>query len=331
MADVEVPKVGKVSKKVLIPIVVAAGGYIGYRYWVARKNVGSGADVAADPGMEDPGTIPGVSGAVSPTNSYGSGSGSSSGDTGGGFRGLTNSEWTDYVTTRLQQSETWSYTDIAVALGNFIDNRPLSDSQQAIARAAIGIAGYPPVGSHTIISGGNTPITVAPSGLSGSATPTTVSVAFTPVAGAVTYNGYRSNSTGATNNAQATSNSSPVQFTGLSPATAYTVQIAAVSASGAVGPKSAAISVKTPGVKMATPGKPGVSGITKSTALLSTSPVPYATGYKWYVSGRLVGSTPGPSWTATLMKSKTSYTAAVAAQSSGGTSPVSATTKFTTK
>jgi hypothetical protein len=331
MADVNVPKVGKVSKKVLIPIAVAAGGFVAYKYWVARKNVGSGEDVAVDPGMEDPGTIPGVSGAVSPTNSYGSGSGSSGGDTGGGFRGLTNSEWTDYVTTRLQQSETWSYTDIAVALGNFIDNRPLSDSQQAIARAAIGIAGYPPVGSHTIISGGNTPITVAPTGLSGSATPTTISVAFTPVAGAVTYNGYRTNSTGATNNAQATSNSSPVQFTGLAPGTAYSIQIAAVSASGAVGPKSAPITVKTPGVKMGTPAKPSVSGVTASKALLQTAPVPYATTYRWFVSGRLVATTPNPTWTATGMKGKTRYTAAVSAQSSGGTSPTSAATPFTTK
>lgn len=328
MADVDVPKVGKVNKKVLIPIVVAGGGYIAYRYWTAR-NAGTGDPV--DPGMEDPGTLPGVAGAVKPDNSYGSSDGT--GDTGntGGFRGLTNSEWNDYVTTRLQQSDRWSYTTIAVALGNYLNGKPLSSEQQDIVNAAIGIAGYPPVGSHVIISGGNTPITVAPSGLSASATPTTISVAFSPVAGAVTYNGFRSNSTGATNNAQATSNSSPIQFTGLEPGTAYTIQIAAVSGSGAVGPKSASINVKTPGVKMATPSKPSVSSITASTAHLATTPVPYATAYKWYVSGRLVGTTPTPSWTATLMKGKTRYTAAVAAQSSGGTSPISATTSFTTK
>jgi hypothetical protein len=156
-------------------------------------------------------------------------------------------------------------------------------------------------------------------------------VSFAPVAGASSYNVYRSNTTGATNVATGTGTSSPIDVVGLSPATGYTVQVAAVSASGQVGPKSSPINVKTPGVKMATPSKPTVSNVTASTAVLATPSVPYATAYKWYVSGRLVGTSPGPSWTATKMTAKTSYTAAVAAQSSGGTSPISAKTSFKTK
>lgn len=326
--DVDVPKIGKVDKKVLIPIVVAAGGYIAYRYWRARNDVGEGEPT--DPGMEDPGMIPGVVGAVKPDNSYGIPGGDTS-TSGGGFRGTTNSEWTEYVTERLQQDTRWSYSTITVALGNFLTGKPLSNDQQDIVRAALGIAGQPPVGSHSVVPGGNTPITVAPSGLRGSATPTSVSVSFTPVAGAATYNGYRSNSTGSQSNALASSAGSPIVFTDLEPATSYTFQVAAVSSSGAVGPKSATITVKTPGVAMATPAKPSVSAITASTALLTTKPVPYATAYRWYVSGRFVASTTAPSWTATRMKSKTRYTAAVAAQSAAGNSPISPATAFTTR
>jgi hypothetical protein len=326
--DIEVPKVGKVNKKVLIPIVAVAGGYIAYRYWHARNSVGDGEPI--DPGMEDPGTLPPVAGAVKPDNSYGIPGGDTS-TSGGGFRGTTNSEWTEYVSDRLQQDTRWSYSTIAVALGNFLTNKPLSGEQQDIVRAALGIAGYPPVGSHTIISGGNTPITVAPSGLSGKATPSTVAVSFSPVAGATTYNGYRSNATGSQANALASSSGSPIVFTDLEPGRTYSFQVAAVSSSGAVGPKSSPITVKTPGVQMATPAKPTVSSITASTALLSTNPVPYATGYRWYVSGRFVGSTAGPSWTATRMTSKRRYTAAVAAQSAAGNSAISPATAFTTK
>jgi hypothetical protein len=331
MADVDVPKVGPINKKVLIPVVVAAGGYIAYRYWTARQSVGSG-DPATDPGMTDGGVLPGVAGAVSPDNSYGSGTGASGVDPSvGGFTGTSNSQWTDYVSTRLQQSDRWSYTTIVVALGNFIDNKPLSNDQQEIARAAIGLAGYPPVGSHTIVPGGNTAITVAPSGLHGTATATTIAVSFAPVAGAATYNGFRSNTTGTTGYAQASSSGSPLVFTGLTPGTSYSVQIAAVSSAGAVGPKSSPITVKTPGVKLAAPARPTVSGITASTAHLSVPPVPFATAYQWHVAGRLAATTPTPAWTATRMKSKTRYVTTVNAQTATGTSTASPALAFRTK
>lgn len=329
--DLNVPKVGKVDKKILVPIVVAAGGFIGYRYWKARQSVGTG-DEPVDPGFEDMsgGLGPGV---TRPGNDYGlpDDSGSGSGSASGGFRGTTNSQWSEYVSDRLQQDGRWTYSVIAVALGNFLTSRPTTSEQQQIVQAAIGIAGYPPVSGYGLVSGGNTSITVAPTGVTATTTPTAMKVSFAPVAGAASYNVYRSNSTGATNVASGTGASSPIDVVGLSPATGYSVQVAAVSASGQIGPKSSPINVKTPGVKMATPAKPSVSNVTTTTAVLTAQPVPYATAYKWYVSGRLVGTTPTPSWTATLMKPKTAYTAAVAAQSSGGTSPVSASTSFKTR
>lgn len=327
--DVNVPKVGKVDKKVVVPIVAAAAAFVGYRYWKARQDVGTG-DAPVDPGYEDMsgGLGPGV---TRPGNDYGLPDDSGSGSTAGGFKGTTNSQWSEYVSDRLQQDGRWTYSVIAVALGNYLTAKPTTAEQQQIVQAAIGIAGYPPVSGYGLVSGGNTAITVAPTGVTASTTPSAMRVSFTAVPGAASYNVYRSNVTGATNVASGTGSGSPIDVVGLSPSTSYTVQVAAVSASGQVGPKSSPITVKTPGVKMATPSRPTVTNVTASTAALSTAPVTYATAYKWYVSGRHVGTTPNPSWTATRMKSRTAYTAAVAAQSSGGTSPVSAATSFKTK
>jgi len=326
--DVDLPKVGKVDKKILVPILVAAGGYVAYRYWKARQDV---TDAPVDPGFEDGsgGLGPGV---TRPDNSYGLPDDTGdSGNSTGGFRGTTNSQWSEYVSDRLQQDGQWTYSVIAVALGNFLDDKPLTSQQQDIARAAIGVAGYPPVGYHQIISGGNTAITVAPTGVSATTSPSAMKVSFTPVAGATSYNVYRSNSTGATNVPSGAGSSSPIDLVGLSPGTTYTVQVAAVSASGQVGPKSAAITVKTPAVKMLTPPKPTVSNITTSSAVATTKSVPYATGYKWFVNGKLLNTTAAPSFTITKMTSKHSYTVAVASMSSGGVSPVSAATSFRTK
>lgn len=327
--DVKVPKLGKVNKKVLIPIVVAAGGYIGYRYWQARNDVGTGDPV--DPGMEDPGTLPAVAGAVRPDNDYGDPNANTGGSSGGGgFRGLTNSEWTEWVADRLQQDGRWTYSEIAIALGNFLNNKPLTTEQQNIAQAALGIAGYPPVGSHTIVPGGNTAITVAPTGVVGTATgPTTISVAFTAVPGAATYNGYIGSA------ASTSGPGSPLVFSNLTPGRSYTIQVAAVSSSGVVGPKSSTITVKTSSAAMPKPSQPTVtlnSGGGRVT--LTTKPVPYATTYKWYLNGKIFNSTPTPAVTLTSLKTKARYSPGVTVQAQGPTGPAGALSlakSFTTK
>lgn len=324
MADVDVPKVGKVNKKVLIPIGVAAAGFIGWRYWIARNTVSD----PVDPGMEDPGMIPGVIGGVKPDNSYGSGDQGGNPQQTGGFRGTTNSQWTEYVTERLQQSDRWSYTTIVTALGNYLAGKPLSSEQQDIARAAIGLAGNPPVGNPIVIPGGNTAITVAPTGLAVTAKPDSLTVTFQPVAGAVTYNGFISGS------ARATSNGTTMTFTGLTPGTSYSVQVAAVSGSGAVGPKSTAISAKTTAVTMGTPAKPTVSSVVGSNVTFKTSTVPYATSYRWFLNGKIYNTTDGPWMTATNLKPKARYSPGFSVQADSSTAlpgKVSAATSFTTK
>jgi hypothetical protein len=314
--DITVPKVGKVPKKVIIPIVVGAGGFVAWRYYVARNT--TGGDTAADAGYDDPGTLPGVAGAVRPDGDYGSGVATPAATSDYGFTGTTNAQWSQYATAQLQQGDRWPYNDIVTALGNYLDSRPLSSLHQDIVRAAIAVAGMPPVGYHSIVPGGNTALTVAPSGLRATATPTTINVTFTGVSGATTYNAYRSNTTGTTTYAAGSSSSSPMILTGLQPNTTYTVQIAGVSASGAVGPRSAAVTVKTPGVNLATPATPSVSLITKTSAFVKTNAVPHANGYNWYNNGRIMAHTDSPNLAMTRLTSRATYKVTVAADSSSG-------------
>lgn len=327
--DVDLPGVGKVDKKIVIPIAVAAAAFIGWRFWVARSAPADDGTVTDGEFGAVDSSIPGVIGAVSPDNSYGSGDPVPQGTDSYGFSGTTNAQWTQYVTAQLQQaSDSWSYGDIVTALGNFLDNRPLSDQQQAIARAAVAVGGYPPSGSHTIVPGGNTAITVAPTGLKvASTTATTATLSFGAVAGATGYRAYRG-----TGSNVGSSNTSTLTVSGLKPNTSYTFTVKAVSASGATGPDSGPATGKTKGVTLKTPAKPKVSAIAKTSAHVSTGASPDADGYNWYVNGVAHGHSDHPSYTLSGLKSKTTYRVSVAADTStGGPSKASALTSFKTK
>jgi hypothetical protein len=324
--DVNVPKVGKMDKKVIIPIVAAAAAFVGYRYWKARQDVGNGEPV--DPGYEDMGGGLGP-GQTRPNGDYGLPNDDNSGATTGGFRGTSNSQWSEYVTDRLQQDGRWGYSVIAVALGNFLSDKPLSSDQQDIVRAAIGIAGQPPVGYHTIIPGGNTAITVAPTGVAATGTgPDKVRVSFIAVAGATTYNVYLNGQI------RGTGASTTVDITGLTPGTSYSTQVAAVSASGQIGPKSSAVTVKTPGAKLGKPAQPRITVNTGGGRVtFATNPIPYATGYDWFLNGKIVNHTGGPACTFTSLKTKARYSPGASVRATGPSTPgpVSITKSFITK
>jgi hypothetical protein len=270
-------------------------------------------------------------GQVRPDNGYGlPDDDDDSGASTGGFRGTTNSQWSEYVTDRLQQDGRWGYSVIAVALGNFLSDKPLSSDQQDIVRAAIGIAGNPPVGYHTIVPGGNTAITVAPTGVNASGTgPDKVRVSFVSVAGAATYNVYLNGSI------RGSGASTTVDVTGLSPATSYSVQVAAVSASGQVGPKSSTVTVKTPGAAMGKPSQPKITVNTGGGRVtFTTGTVPYATSYQWFLNGRLFNSTGSPAVTLTNLKTKARYSPGVSVRAmgpGGALGPLSITKSFITK
>lgn len=328
MTDVDVPAAGKIDKRVIIGVGVAAGGYVAYRYYKARN---APVDTTSTDGsFQDPGVLPGVAGAVKDGNLYGSGNTTQTSDS---SQVTTNAAWAQLALAQLSQSDRWSYADMAAALGNFLDNQPLSDAQQEIVRAAIAVAGHPPVGSPGIIPGGNTTISIAPSGVAASGvTATSALINFVAVPGARTYNVYRSGTAAAAGS----SGSSPITLANLTPNTAYSVTVAAVSASGAVGPKSSPATFKTGAANLATPAKPTVSSVVGSRATLTTSKVPLATSYRWFMIGgqgsTLLNTTDGPAVTLTNLKPKTLYVIGVQADTAtGNPTKMSATTRFKTK
>lgn len=330
MSDVAVPKVGKLDKRVVIGLAVAGAAFVGWRFYTSGAGTGGEEVPAEESDFELGGEVPSVIGAVQPGNAYGRGDDTPAATTDDyGFTGTTNAQWSQYVATNLSQSDTWSYTQIVEALGQFLAGNPLTSLQQRIVQAGIAVGGYAPVGSHVVVSGGDTPITVAPSGLRVAEVGTsTVTVTFSPVAGAQHYQGYRNGVTGNVASSQGTS----MTFSGLTPNTSYTFTVAAESASHKRGPKSGGITARTKPVTLTAPRKPAVSSIGKETARVSTGKVAGATGYNWYVNNIAHGHSDGPTYTLTGLKSKTRYRVTVAADTSTqAAGKQSAATSFKTK
>lgn len=326
--DVDIPKVGKLPKAVIIPLAVGIVAFVGWRFYQARNDTGEESTIDDGEFGAVDSSIPGVIGAVSPTNEYGSGAGSS--DAGNDPTRFTNdAQWTAYVSDKLVASDRWSYTDIVVALGNYLGDKPTTTTQQDIIRAALAVGGQPPTGSHSIISGGNTAITIAPGNVHlQSATTTQVVLAFNPVAGAARYQAYR-DGVGAN---VGSSNGSPITISGLQPNSSYKVAVAAVAGSGTVGPKSGWTTVKTKTASLGKPATPTLSGIGKNSVNVRTSTVANADGYRWYVNGVAHGSSDGPSYVINGLKSKTKYTITVSADlARQNPGPRSAGKPFTTR
>jgi hypothetical protein len=257
---VDLPAVGSVPTKVLIPVVAAAAGFVGWRYWKSRQTSDGETSPISDGefGAVDS-SVPGVIGAVSPTNSYGSGDRGSD-DGNDPTRFTNNAQWTDYVVGKLQQSDSWSYSDIVTAIGNGLAGKPTNDMQQAILRAAVAVGSQPPSGQIIIVSGGNTNISLAPSSLRVMASTTSsVLLSWEPVAGASSYVVEYGAS-------RKTTTASQLDVTGLAAGTSYTFLVSATNVAGVQGPKSS------------------VAG--KTAAIQPTGP----RGYGWYhATGKVTG------------------------------------------
>lgn len=331
--NVDVPVVGHVDKRVLLGVGAAGAVFVGWKYWQSRSAAAydPGAD-AVDPGMEDPGALPSVSGAVRDDNGYGLPGDNPNTSDSYGFKGTTNSQWTQYAAGQLSQgSDNWSYSTIATALGKFIANKALSTEEQNIVQAAIAVAGYPPEGSHVIVPGGDTKVTVAPTGLKVTATTSSsVSLAWSPVAGAQSYRVYRS---GSSSNVGAT-DAPNTTFTvgGLEPGKEYSFQVAADSLGDVPGPKSTAIKGKTKAATLKAPtGLKATS--TKTSVSLHWTPVSGADSYRAYRYGvaQNVGSSRDASMTIPGLRANTSYKFKVAAVAGPTTGPGSSWVSIKTK
>lgn len=330
----EIPKtIAGAPTKVVAPIVLAAAAYVGWRFYQARQTAADTTDTTVtdgDFGAIDS-SVPGVLGAVSPTNSYGATTGGTS-DTGADdpTRFTTDSQWTNYVTDKLSQSDTWSYTDIVTALGNYIASKPMTDDQQSIVRAAIAVGGYPPTGAKTISSGGSASLSVQPDNVHAQTVgQEAVDIAFNPVAGAGSYQVYQAGVTPPVG----TGSSSPIRVSNLKPSTNYQFFVTPYTAAGVAGPRSAGVSVTTTSFAIPAPARPAVSSVTVSGARASTGAVAHATEYRWYVNGGLQSVTSSPSTTISGLRPKTTYSVIVKAAMppNSSMSPGSPAATFKTK
>lgn len=303
---VTLPVIGPAKKKVVFAVAGAGAAFVLWRYFAATRAAAQGVAGDSDgDGFADGGTLPTVPGQGGP---IGDGTGQKDGATSDsfGFQGTTNSQWTQYAATQLSASDTWSYTDILTALGQYLANKPLTTTQQGIVQAAIAAAGQPPEGTHVVVPGGNVPITVAPSGLTATAVDSdSVDLKWARVAGAASYRAYRSGS--GTN--IGTSLDGSMRIDGLQPGTAYTFYVAAVSSSGAVGPKSAGAKATTKEVVLKAPTGLKVTKRTRSSVSLSWTKTANASGYRVYnnKSSTNVGGTADGVITVTGLKANTKY------------------------
>lgn len=331
---INLPGIGPAKKKVVFAIAGAGGAWVLWRYWQSSQAAATAADQtdANGDGFPDAGVLPPVAGAVKPDNNYGSSDGSSAGTTDSfGFTGTTNSQWTQYAAAQLSASDVWSYTQILTALGQYLANKPLDSTAQQIVQAAIGVAGQPPEGTHVVVPGGDVPITVAPGHLRAWDTTTATQIGFQwdPVAGASHYRIYRA---GLGDEPVGDSQDTKFWARGLQGNKSYTFQVAAVSAGGKVGPKSAPYTAKTKAVSLAKPGGVRVSSVTKSTAKISWNPVTGADEYKIYINNVAHGSSDHSPYTVQGLKPNTSYKVTVRADTSTqGPGPESSPITFRTK
>lgn len=331
--DVTIPKVGSVPKKFLIPVAVGAAAFIAWKFWQAKNGTGADAGTSIEDGEFGAvdSSVPGVIGAVSPTNQYGSGdSGNTNDGTDDPTRFTNNAQWTEYVTNKLVQSDRWSYADIVTAIGNGLAGKPTTNTQQDILRAAIAVGNQPPQGTIMIVSGGGTDLIVAPQNAHvQSVTSTTAVIAFTPVAGASRYTVYRSGGGASSVGIGATS---PVTISGLTPNSTYTMNVAAMNAAGSDGPRSNNVTVKTPATALKAPSAPSLVNATNNSLVVKTGAVPGATGYRWLLGGRTGAISQGVQATLAPLPSKTKQSVSVRAMIGGQPDgPVSASRTFTTK
>ena len=155
-----------------------------------------------------------------------------------------------------------------------------------------------------------------------SLTPTAATVSWTAASGTITQYQYSVNSGTWTSAGTALT----VNLSGLTPVTAYTVQVRAVDVTGAGAASSGSFTTLTP--IPAAPGTPTFSNITATTATVTwTAPSGSVTSYAYSVNAGAWTNT-GTALTANLsgLSQATAYTVEVHAINAGGTGPVSSAT-----
>lgn len=289
----DVPGIGKVKKRyILIPAGIA-GVYVAYRWYQASR--GEEEPAPGADGLYSSGDLSeyGLSTTGGPTNV--------SGNTGSTVTDGTNpnaiddnAEWTQRAVELLGNAG-YDSAVVYAALGEFLARQSLDKTEATIARAALAAAGQPPVnGPYSVIeAAAATPEATlkAPTGLKVTSTsPTSVTLAWSPVTGAASYGIYRS---GAGANS-VRSNDADGQIAGLQPNTSYQFQVVAIGSTGKASPKSSTVTGKTSPVALKAPTGLRASSITKSSFRVTCSKVDGAQYYLWTLDGRSIGPTQVP-------------------------------------
>lgn len=327
---VDVPKVGPVKKPVVIAIAAGGAAFVGWRYYQSRQAAAADATAASTDGsFTDPGSIPAVDGAYTGQSVGLPDSSQPPSSSDYGFTGTTNSQWTQYAASQLSMSGTYDYSTVLADLGAYLAGKPLTTAQITIVQAAIAVAGNPPEGSHPLIPGGDTPITVAPTGLTATAiNSTSVQLRWSAVPGAASYRIWQDG----VSQVVGDSFTAGGQVGNLKPGTRYTFHVSAETASGHDGPKSAGVSVTTPAQKVSAPTGLKLWDAQRTSFNAYWSAVPGADGYDVYVNGQKHAVVDGNQSAMGGFKPGTRYSVYVVAWTHGGYhSPHSATATITTK
>lgn len=235
--DVDVPVVGKSPKWVVYGLGGLAAAYVAWKWYQAGRGEPEGDDLMYNPDLSEYGQ----STAGGPFN-VGGNTGSTITDGTAPDAIDDNAEWTNRAVELLANAG-YDPAVVYAALGEFLARRALDPTEATIARAALAAVGQPPVGRPWSVieeAATGTGTLPAPSGLKvGTVTDSSVSLSWSSVAGAGSYQVYKDGSA-----AVAVSGTSAT-VSGLKESTTYKFAVAAISTTGKTGTRSSEVSAKT--------------------------------------------------------------------------------------
>lgn len=328
--NIDIPKVGKVQKKYVFGAIGVVAAYVGWRYYQANQASSSSiTTVTPDVNNSDVSASGVIGGEASGNVQY---AGTVTNGTGNTI--LTNAQWTEDAVQKLTGTGGWDSASVYSALGDYLTAKPLTQTEQSIVRAAIAASGKPPVGTFDIIESTGDIVLPAPTGihLLEPASSSSVHLGWNSVPNAAHYNLYRGDTGGIIMGGATSPTATSGIISGLQPNTSYTATVAAVSTLGKVGTKSVPITFKTASVALKAPGTPKVSGITASQATFTTTSVTGATGYNWWVDGKMRTHSDSPSVSIGSLPKNSKHTVKVQADNATqAPGPFSGSASFTTK
>jgi hypothetical protein len=328
---VDLPVAGKIKKAyVMVPAGMALA-YVTYRWYQARQDAAAAEPTASDGTYTTPDQSEyGMSTTGGETTVTGN-TGSTVTDGTGGL--ATNADWANKA-VELLTNQGYDGKTVQAALGEFLARRALDKSEASIARAALAVAGQPPVGGpFSVIEEASTGTGTLPApahlGAWDKPTDTQIGIQWSAVHGASHYRIYRSDL-----GDEPIGDSMDTKFhaRGLTPDHSYTFSVAAVSTTGKIGKKSGHYTGKTATRKLSKPTGLHASAITRTSFRVTCSPVKGAEFYKWMVNGRESGATDKPYRDFTGLHPNTTYSVTVRADlHTQAPGPISSPIKVKTK